>query len=69
MVLVAAAHFGIVAVGVADATHNAKKVMQDISTTDRVMAIVSKYWLGLTLGVIVLAAEIVRYVQARRAKS
>jgi len=66
VVLVAVAHFAIVVVSVADATYNAEKVVQDISAADRFAAIVSRYWLGLTLGVIVLTAEIVRYVQSRR---
>jgi hypothetical protein len=69
VILVAVAHFGVVVVSVADATYNAERVVQDISASDRFTAIVSKYWLGLSLGAIVLAAEIVRFVQSRRAES
>jgi hypothetical protein len=68
VVIVALAHFGVVVVSMADATHNAEKVVQDISATDRLEAIVSRYWLGLTLGVIVLTAEVVRFVVSRREK-
>ncbi len=69
VILVAVAHVAIVVVSVADATYNAEKVVQDISASDRFAAIVSKYWLGITLGVIVLVAEVVRFVQSRRTES
>ena len=68
-VLAAIAHGGILVIALLDHTKDADTVWQEITTADRLAAVWSKYWLGLSLASIVIVAQIVLFISSRRRKA
>lgn len=65
-VIIALAHVGVAVVSVTAMLKDANEVMQDVSAMDCVRAVVTRYWFGLLLGLIVIIAEVVQFFRARK---
>jgi len=59
-VIIALAHVGVAVVSVAAMAKDADEVVQTVSTADCIRAVVSRYWVGIVLGLIVIIAEAAR---------
>lgn len=66
IVIAALAHFGVIAFTMASAAKDADQVWKEISTTERISTVVSRYWIGFALAGIVLAAELIQAFRGRK---
>ncbi|MBM4063080.1 MAG: hypothetical protein FJ265_18585 [Planctomycetes bacterium] len=66
-VIIALAHVGVAVIAVAAMMKDADEVVQTVSTADGIRAVVSRYWFGLLLGLIVIIAEAVQFCRSRKA--
>jgi hypothetical protein len=66
-VIIALAHVGVAAISVTAMLKDADEVVQTVSAAECIQAVVSRYWFGLLLGLIVIIAEVVQFFRSRKA--
>lgn len=66
-VIIALAHVGVAAISVTAMLKDADEVVQTVSAAECIQAVVSRYWFGLLLGLIVIVAEVVQFFRSRKA--
>jgi hypothetical protein len=62
-VVIALAHVGVAVVSVAAMIKDTDEVVRTVSTADCIRAVVSRYWVGFLLGLIVIIAEAARLLR------
>lgn len=65
--VIALAHVGVAVVSVTAMLKDADEVVQTVSAAECIQAVVTRYWFGLLLGLIVIIAEVVQFFRSRRA--
>jgi uncharacterized membrane protein YcjF (UPF0283 family) len=65
-VIIALAHVGVAAISVTAMLKDADDVLQSVSTADCIVAVISRYWFGLLLGLIVIIAEVVQFFRSSK---
>jgi len=65
-VIIAIAHIGVAVLAGIAMYNNYSKVRADLSTASCIQDVIAKYWLGFVLALVVIVAEIVFFVRARK---
>ena len=68
-VIIALAHVGVAVVSTTAMMKDADEVVQTVSASDCLRAVISRYWIGFLLGLIVIIAEAVRFFRPARRKA